>query len=181
MRAQTAGDSHPKVPSVESIRGLSELTTLRVEIADVRLTRISGMTGGVEAAMLVRGDLTVSTDLAAARFEAVDASACTATLTLPPPRISPPRVNHERSRLVTVREFGLWTLVPGEDASVAAVNRAWLEAERQLATDQGITHVAVARRRAEQVLTTFFGGIGWRVRVRWADGDLRSEADRLAR
>lgn len=82
------------LPTTEMVRNLSELTTLRIDVADVQVASISGWWGCVEAALLVRGDLDLSTDLGAARFEAVDPSTRTAVLILPSPVASPPRLDH---------------------------------------------------------------------------------------
>ena len=138
-----------------------------VVIADVTTSRITGVTGGVEAALLVRGDFTVSTDLAAARFEQIDPVARRAVLVLPQPRASPPRIDHMRSRVVLIKESGVWQIVPRDDAVVAVVNAAYRDAQASItATDQQQQH-AEARRRAEEVLRTFFSRLGWQIEVKW--------------
>lgn len=51
------------LPSVELVESLSQLTTVRVELADVQASHIDGVTGGVEAAVLVKGGFSLTTDL----------------------------------------------------------------------------------------------------------------------
>src|SRR4051794_17653566 len=72
-----------QVPTVEMVRDLSELTTVKVVLADVVTTRINGVTGSVEAALLVSGDYTMSTDLSSARFGCVDDLGRRVTVELP--------------------------------------------------------------------------------------------------
>src|SRR5687768_3413744 len=55
-------------PTLEQVRGLAALTVLTVDVADVQVTDLRGYTGGVRAALVVKGDLLLSTDLSAARF-----------------------------------------------------------------------------------------------------------------
>lgn len=160
-------DPTATVPTVEMIQDLSELVTLRVALADVVTSRIDGVLGGVEAVVLVRGDVTVGTDLSAARIEHVDAVARRATVVLPQPKLSPPRIDHARSRVVFVRETGTWQLVPGDAASVAAIDRAYRDAEAILAACDLEQHRAAARHNAEQVLESFLGTTGWKIEVSW--------------
>src|SRR4051812_28385859 len=58
--------------TVERVRALSELTTLKVEVADAVVTELRGYTGGDKAVLVVKGDFVLAADLSAARFEAVD-------------------------------------------------------------------------------------------------------------
>ena len=56
-----------RAPTIQAIGELSELTTLKVLVADVQTTRLDGLAGGAEADLLVRAEFTVATDLSAAR------------------------------------------------------------------------------------------------------------------
>ncbi len=75
-------------PSIERMSALSQLLTLRIDVADVLVSRIDGMTGGVQLAMLVKGDVALGIDLSQARFDKIDNAHCTALLILPPPQAS---------------------------------------------------------------------------------------------
>ena len=67
---------------------LSQLLTLRIDVADVLVSRIDGVTGGVQLAMLVKGDVALGIDLSQSRFDKIDNAYCTAVLILPPPQAS---------------------------------------------------------------------------------------------
>lgn len=157
----------PELPTIEMVKELSELTTLRVVLADVVFSDIAGLAGGAEAGLLLRGDFTVSTDLSVARFEQVDVAGHRAVLVLPQPKASPPRIDHSRSRVVLIRQTGIWRIVPGDDACVAVVNEVYREAQRIVAAGDQQEYQDAARRRAEHVLQTFYNRIGWGISVRW--------------
>jgi uncharacterized protein DUF4230 len=157
-------------PTIEQVRGLAWLTVLKVEVEDVQVSELHGYTGGVKAALVVKGDLTLSTDLSQARYASLDSQRRTATLVLPPPRVSSPRVDHARTRLVWVWQYGLWRMVPGERAHAAAVNRAYAEAQEVVAAAGEAPWLDErARAQAEAVLRTFFDAMEWSVTVRWSD------------
>ena len=164
-----AGTSHLHAgPSIAQVRGLSSLVVLRAEVADVQVTQLRGYTGGVTAALVVKGDVTFATDLSAARFDSAEAHSRTAVLVLPPPGVRSPRLDHERSRLVCIGRSGLWRLVPdGERAEASALNKAYAEAQRvveQAAAEPSLDQRA--RAHAESVLTEFFAAFGWTLTVR---------------
>jgi len=158
-------------PTVEQVRELAELVTLRVDVADVQTTAVAGYLGGLRVALIVRGDVTLGVDLAAARFEAVDGAARTAVLVLPAVRAAGPRVDHDRTRVVAVTDEGLWAVVPGDGgARGRAVGQAYAEAQRTVAAvaaDPALSDRA--RWQAERVVAAFFRAAGWAVRVRWEE------------
>ena len=116
-------------PSIEQVRKLSSLVTMKVEVADAQVSSVQGQTGGMRVGLLVRGDLLMSTHLSQARFESVDASARTAVLVLPAPAATNPRVDHAQTKVFEATGQGLWTIVPGDAGRSKAVARAYAEAQ----------------------------------------------------
>jgi hypothetical protein len=121
-------------PSIERMSELSQLLTLRIDVADVLVSRIDGMTGGVQLAMLVKGDVALGIDLSQARFDTIDNAHCTAVLILPPPEASCARVDHDRSRLFALTSDGLWAITPGTRDYLAVVDKAMAEAQDLVAS-----------------------------------------------
>ncbi|MGD0463887.1 MAG: DUF4230 domain-containing protein [Tepidisphaeraceae bacterium] len=149
---------------------LSQLLTLRIDVADVLVSRIDGVTGGVQVAMLVKGDAALGIDLSLARFDQVDHAHCTALLILPPPQASCARVDHNRSRLFALKSDGLWAITPGTRDYLAVVDKAMVEAQDLVASAAGNNDADErARRHAEILLGAFFHSIGWQVRISWSD------------
>ena len=158
-------------PTIQQVQALASLITQRIEVSDVQETAIEGHTGGIKAALLIKGDFLLGTDLSGARFEGVDPGARRAVLVLVQPRITSPRLDQERTRLFAMTESGLWTILP-EDRSVTTVllNRAYIDAQHLVAgagDDPRLTKGSEAQ--AELVLSTFFRTLGWDVAVRWSD------------
>jgi hypothetical protein len=152
---------------------LASLTVLQAEVADVQVSRWRGYTGGAAAVLLVRGDVTLATDLSRARFVATDPALRKVVLLLPPPRASAPRIDHERTRVACVCEYGLWRVAPDRPCDAAAarmLDQAYQEAQAIVASaGQDPSLDARARLQAEAVLATFFRSLGWTVTVRWSD------------
>jgi hypothetical protein len=119
-------------------------------------------------ALLLKGDFLLGVDLEEARFEAIDKEKHTAVLVLSQPRVKSPRVDHQRTRVYGVSTDGLWMLVPGDAGQCRAIDRAYEQAQRFVEEAAGDAKlIEQARRRAEQVLATFFAAMGWSVNVRW--------------
>jgi hypothetical protein len=163
--------SHAAGPPVEQVQALAALVTVKVDVADVQETRLDGRSGGIRAAVLVRGDFLVGTDLGRAQFTAVDPAAKTCVVVLPKPVAASPRLDHDRTRLFAVTESGLWRVTLGDGATHAAVvERAYRDAQRLIATTAEDPAALVrAREQAEKVVAAFLAAAGWHATVRWAD------------
>jgi hypothetical protein len=80
----------------------------------------------------------------------------------------PPRLDHERSRLVALNRDGVWQVLRGDGDAVAVLNLAFHDAQQRVGNANLVAaHVDAAKRQAEQVLRAFFAGTGWTVTVRW--------------
>jgi hypothetical protein len=170
-RPPVAADGIHTGPSIERLLELSQLLTLRIDVVDVLVSRVDGITGGVQLAMLVKGDVALGIDLSQARFEHVDNANCTAVLILPAPQPSCARVDHDRSRLFALTFDGLWAITPGTRDYLAVVDKAMAEAQDLVASAARNNDADErARRHAEVLLGAFFHSIGWDVRIRWTDG-----------
>lgn len=129
---------------------------------------ISGYLGGLQAAVIVRGDAVLTVDLNKATFEELDHQARTAVILLPLPHVESARVDHEHTRIFSIYSTGLWAVVPGDDGRAEIINRALLLAQRAIETAAEEAEVMEqARSRAEQLICTFFTDLNWSVTVRW--------------
>lgn len=166
-------------PTLEAVRSLASLVTTRVTVSDVQLTELQGYTGGAKAALLVRGDFTLGTNLAVARFIDVDVVERSATVILEQPMAENPRVDLSRTRLVLVTTQGLWDVVPGHTTETVVTDDAYRQAQQmilQVSLQPGWRNQA--RAQAEKVLSTFFTSVHWTVSVRW-EGDPDAVTARL--
>ena len=174
---RTPVDTLHAYPSIQNISELADLLILKLDVADVLVSRIDGLTGGTQVAVLVKGDVNLGVDISQARFERVDPVQRTAVLVLPAPSASSARVDHGRTRVFALSTDGLWSIVPGTMDYKTAVNRAMGEAQDLVASAaQNNDADERARRHAAVLLSAFFHSIGWHVQVRWAD---RSLQDRI--
>jgi hypothetical protein len=155
--------------ALEQVRTLSSLVTLRAQVADVQVTDVHGLSGGITAVLLVKGELSLATDLSQARFESMDEQDHTAVLVLSPPQLLSPHADPAGTKLVGVWRYGLWEVVPGEKPEAAVVNRAYAQAQKLIeAAGKDPVLEQQAKAQAEAALGRFFEALGWKVRVRWA-------------
>jgi hypothetical protein len=158
----------PPAPTLLEVQRLAELVTARVEIADVRETKLAGYLGDVKAVLIVRGEALLGPDLSQARISKCDELQREILIELPKPHVISYRLDHSGTRLACLVHDGLWMIVPGDAGRTAVLNRAYAEAERALsaaaATEQTIEQ---ATTQAERVLSTFFQAAAWHVNVRW--------------
>ena len=144
--------------------------TTEIDVADVQETRLSGFTGGILAIVSVKGDVLLSVDLDQGPLESVDHKTRTATLVLPPPKVRSPRLDQDRTRLVMLSAYGIWTIVPGDLASTHVVNEAYQQAQDRAASVALQPKILRrSQRQAESVVQCMFKMIGWDVRVRWEE------------
>lgn len=155
--------------TIEQIQPLSSLVTARIDVADVVETTLTGYTGAMKVAILVKGDFLLGIDLSQARFESIDSKRRTAILMLPQPHIQSPRVDHSRTRVFAMNTSGLWQIVPGDEGRSALINRAYADAQQIVASaadDQ--TLLERSRGQAESMLRAFFTALAWEVEIRWS-------------
>jgi hypothetical protein len=160
--------SHTGV-TIEQVQELSSLVTTRVDVADVVESHLEGVTGGMKAALLIKGDFLLEIDLSRGKFSLMDSGARKAVLQLPQPQVRSPRLDHERTKVFAVSESGLWQITPGGgQTSAVVIDHGYLQAQRFLAAaGEEPTLMPRARQHAEQVLAAFFRAIGWSVTIQW--------------
>ncbi len=158
-------------PSVEQLRPLAALMTHRVIVVDAVTSVISGHTGEVRAAVVLRGDAILSVDLMQARIEEGDPNERTAVIVLPPPHVLSARVDHEATRIFNVEASGLWSLVPSDEVRAVIIDQAMRVAQQAVmkAASEPLV-MDEARTRAEALISAFFrDSLNWSVTVCWAD------------
>ena len=120
--------------TIEQVQELSSLVTTRVDVADVVESRLEGVTGGMKAAMLIKGDFLLEIDLSRAKLLLVDGTARTAVLQLPAAPVQQPAARPRADEGIWSSESGLWQITPGGGQSSAEViDHGYLQAQRYLA------------------------------------------------
>ncbi len=92
---------HSQGPTIERLERLSHLVVTRVYVADV----LVGEGEGCRGAWLVEGDALVGVNLGRARIAGKDEETKDALIVLPPPEVTQPRVDHQRSKTWEVRRM----------------------------------------------------------------------------
>ena len=158
-------------PTVEQLKPLAALLTHRVVVTDALTVNLDGRTGGLRAAVIIRGDAALTIDLTEARMENVDHAMRTVTVILPPPSVMAARVDHAHSHIFSIESKGLWVLVPTDDGRAELLDRAMKQAQSVVYLAAGEpTIIEQARTRAAALVYSFLiESFGWTVEVRWSD------------
>lgn len=173
----------PLAPPVVSVQAMGTLTTLRVSYSNViefseRLTQDIPWTqwelrfGGTRVLLIARGECFLGTDLQLAKYEQIQPTEKTATLSLPNPKILSARLNHDAksggSYFYSVTNNGVAVLLPGTDGQTKAMNRALQQGQSDIeAACAKPEHLAAAKRSAEAVLQPTVSATGWKIKTVW--------------
>ena len=154
-------------PTLDRIMPLSNLTTLKVDVADVLVSELPGHTGSLRTIVIVKGDVTLGVDLSSAHLEHADATHL--IIHLPQPRVQSARLDHDHTRLLELRSSGLWAITPGSsDTDTAAINHAMKDAQHIIEeTGHNPDLIARCRTQTEQVLQLFLQPTGQTIECHW--------------
>ncbi len=166
-------------PTLREVKRVASLITLNVPISDVQVSRLSGYVGSTSLVLLVRGDVELGTNLQAAEFTEVNLDAQRATLALPPPELSRPRLDLERTCVYRIDRDGLWKILPGHAGERELINQALQQAQRMLIEAAQQTALdGEARRLTEEILGSLFAACEWQVSIHWLDvGGISRQTD----
>ena len=171
-------------PALMELEGMGHLVSLKVRTANVidfTQERTQGIPwtqwelrlGGTHVLLVARGDCLVGTDLRQARYEAIDATARTATLHVPAPTVLSARIDHRPreqggSYFYAIDSTGIEYLIPGSANRIQAIDAALHRAQQDLERScQSAPSLANARTHAEAALQSLFSATGWKVQLRW--------------
>lgn len=161
-------ETHSAGLTIDQVRQLAQLATLRVPVSDVQSAQLSGDTGSVRLILIVHGHVDLGTDLDHAHFEKIDNQHRMATLVLPKPAMLSAAVDVNRTKIYTVDWTGLWHVLPGGGAERRLINQAMATALADV-RKAGATkdNLAQAKIHAAEVIRRFCAQLGWRVRIHW--------------
>jgi hypothetical protein len=149
-------------PTIERLERLSRLATSRVHVVDV----LVGETEGCRGAWLIKGDALIAVDLDRAQITEKNEEVRKATILLPQPEILQPRVDHERTRTWEVRSMA-W--LPWNSDQDKVRDAVMLQAQRLVGQAAGSKeNIDQAKMAAEVIIRSFYGEVGWEVKVAWA-------------
>ncbi len=168
-RLRVVRPSAPAHITLEQVRELSELVTLKVPLHQLIETDLTGYTGATRCVVLARGEALISTNMARSQFE-LDPSRHLAQLTLPPPRVLSATLEHGDTSTLLVHRFGLWKIVPGEAGEAHLIDSALADAQKRM--EQAASEprrIEQARAATETLLARWFERHGWDLAIHWQD------------
>lgn len=175
--------SMPVMAPMISLEKMGHLVSVKVNYSDViEFTEKSAIDvpfnreirlGSTRALLVAKGDCTIATDLARARYENVDSEKRTLTVALTAPQALSIRINHDGrdrggSYFYAMTENGLAALIADPGKRTRAADNALARAQAELArVCMSAPNVASAMQNAEAVLGSLYMSTGWTPTFRW--------------
>lgn len=160
---------HSQGPTIESLKRLSQLASLRVTVADV----LVGDNWSHRGAFLIKGDAIIAVDLEQAEFPAdgKDFANRRIRIVLPAPRVLTARVDHQRTKTWNVNQK-IWVVSPifgvgNADRVRDDAMRQGQELVEQAAASK--ENIDMARTHAAVAIQSLYRELDWQVEVAWMD------------
>jgi hypothetical protein len=154
-------------PTVESVRRIAELLSLRVSVSDV----LTGEGYDYRGVWIVKGDAYFGIDLDKidVPLELRDDGHRSATIVLPRPRLKYARLNHDITKTWQVARDAWWRWPSGEHENRLR-DESMREGQRviEFAANKE-EHSREAQSQTAEVIQTIFRHVGWTVEIRWAE------------
>ena len=149
-------------PTVSHLECIGELASARIHVTDILMADGEGFRG----AWLVKGDALLTCDVSRAKILNLNPTARTATVRLPPLRISSARVDHSKTKTWSVEKKS-WLPWTGGNQSLfrdAAMHHAQQMIEAAASSSQ---HVEPSKAQAELVISKMYELMDWQITVEW--------------
>jgi hypothetical protein len=146
---------------------MTDVVALKVHVSDIlHSSKEDGRFTYIKGAWIVKGDALISVAMEKTHYDSIDYTNKVAEITLPPPSVVSPRVDHDKTR-----EFDFKSgLFVSAKAEVEARQEAMCEAQRLiLHAAQASENIELARHRTEFLIHELFREFGWKIKVNWVD------------
>jgi hypothetical protein len=154
-------------PPVLSVAKMTELVTLKVSM----ITSLEAQNNWYAGTWLLAGEALISADCAKMETSSIDHDRKSFTLLQPEPRVIACRVNHEHTRLLSLRStsWNPFQLVNGNKDEIreAAMKQAQRKMERCAASEE---YIQQAKEQAETALRQLYAELGWKLTIQWRQG-----------
>jgi len=149
-------------PVTLHIEKLSELVTLRVQIADV----LTGEGPGMSGAWLIKGDGLIGVDLQKAKIMSRDEATKKIVYQLAPPHVIQSRVDHEKTKTWEVKKTTWipWRIGDQDALRDQVMQEAQRLVESSTASDE---NMKAARSHAELLIQDYCMALGWTAEINW--------------
>lgn len=156
-------DVESLAPTLEKIQNLSELVTNKVYVSDI----LDANNKDYEGKWVINGDALITIDLSAAQLVNVDEKLKSATLILPEPQVTSPRVDHTRTKPAYIKGKRFALLRNPKNKEVMHRDMMAM-AQKSIEKSAGRPEVIEnSRRQAELVLSNLYMKVGWKLTIQW--------------
>ena len=149
-------------PTVSQLEKIGELASARIHVTDILMADGEGFRG----AWLIKGDALLACDVSHAKILNLNSAARTATLRLPPLRVTSARVDHTKTKTWSVEKK---TWLPWTGGNQSVFRDAAMHDAQQLieATASSSQHLEPSKAQAELLIGRMSELMDWKVTVEW--------------
>jgi hypothetical protein len=149
-------------PTISQLERIGELASARIHVTDILLADGEGFRG----AWLIKGDALLTCDVSRAKILNLDPTARTATLRLPPLRVTSARVDLTKTKTWSVEKKS-W--LPWTAGNQSVFRDAAMHHAQQLieATASSSQHREPSKAQAELLIGRTYELMGWKVSIEW--------------
>lgn len=162
LQQQIATQARSLGPTISHLERIGELASARIHVTDILMADGEGFRG----AWLIKGDAQLACDVSQAKILNLNPTARTATLRLPPLRVTASRVDHTKTKTWSVEKKS-W--LPGTGGNQSVFRDAAMHHAQQLieATASSSQHLELSKAQAELLIGRMYELMDWKVAVEW--------------
>ena len=156
-------------PTLEKIQNLSELVTNKVYVSDV----LDASNKDYEGKWVINGDALITIDLNKAKLENVDEVAKTATIILPQPKVTSPRVDYTRTKPAYIKGVR-FALLRNPKNKEAMQKDMMAVAQKSIEKSAGREEIIEnSRTQAALIISNLYLKVGWQLTIEWQGQKLK--------
>ena len=164
-------DSHTNVqshaPTLEKIQNLSQLVTNKIYVSDV----LTASNKDYQGQWVINGDALITIDLNQAQLKDMNEETKTATLILPEPGVTSPRVDHTRTKKAFIK--GVRFALLRNRKNKAEMEKKMMEAAQE-SVEKAASRPEIienSKKQAALILSNMYLQLGWKLDIQWQHQD----------
>jgi len=162
-------DVESMAPTLEKIQNLSELVTNKVYVSDV----LDASNKDYEGKWIINGDALITIDLNNAKLENVNQEAKTATIILPLPTVTSPRVDYTRTKPAYIKGVRFALLRNPKSKELMKENMMSV-AQKSIEKLAGRPEIIEnSKTQAALIISNLYLKVGWQLTIEWQDEEAK--------
>lgn len=150
-------------PTLEKIQNLSDLVTNKVYVSDV----LDASNKDYEAKWIINGDALITIDLSKAKLLNVTEATKTATIILPQPQVTSPRVDYTRTKPAYIK--GIRFALLRNPKNKQSMQQDMMQVAQKSIEKSASRHEIIesSKTQAALIISNLYLKVGWQLTIEW--------------